>query len=149
MLLAELTRQAGRADGRDRTGDLSLTRRLLCQLSYVGNEDRIVARQGSVEDVEAADQAGRELFVSASAYSEALVAFVRANRVDDARNALTMMGIRVAPMTMEMAEQAAKLRARHQRLRLPDAIALAIAQEMGGELQSYDDRLSRLARKRK
>jgi predicted nucleic acid-binding protein len=44
-----------------------------------------------------------------------------------------------------MAELAAKLRARHQRLRLPDAIVLACARELGGELLSYDRRLMQVA----
>ena len=37
----------------------------------------------AVDDVEAADQTDRELVVPASAYSEALVAFVRAGRIAD------------------------------------------------------------------
>jgi predicted nucleic acid-binding protein len=51
----------------------------------------------------------------------------------------------VAPLTATMAEQAAELRARHQRLRLPDAIVLASARELGGALLSYDRRLAHLA----
>jgi predicted nucleic acid-binding protein len=102
----------------------------------------------SIEDVEAADQAGQELLAPASAYSEALVAFARANRVSDARKAIFAMGIDVAPLTSAMAEHAAKLRAQHDSLRLPDAIVLATADELDGEILSYDERLSRLARKR-
>lgn len=101
----------------------------------------------SIDDVEAADRAGRELLVPASAYSEALVAFARADRVDDARKAVVSMGLEITPLTSEVAEQAAQLRARHERLRLPDAMVLATACELEGELLSYDDRLSRLARK--
>lgn len=55
------------------------------------------------------------------------------------------MGITVVPLTEATAERAAELRARHERLRLPDAIVLATAQEHGGELLSYDRRLSQLA----
>jgi predicted nucleic acid-binding protein len=102
----------------------------------------------SINDVEAADRASRELLVPASAYSEALVAFARAGRVDDARDAIVAMGTSIAPLTMEIAELAARLRAQHQPLRLPDAMVLATAQEHRGELCSYDDRLSRLGRRR-
>jgi predicted nucleic acid-binding protein len=54
------------------------------------------------------------------------------------------MGILVAPLTAAMAERAAELRARHRRLRLPEAIVLACARELGGELLSYDARLARM-----
>jgi predicted nucleic acid-binding protein len=104
-----------------------------------------VHHERAVDDTEAADQAGRKLLTPASAYSEALVAFARARRLGDAREALAAMGIAVAPLTAPMAEQAAELRARHDRLRLPDAIVLACARELSGELLSYDRRLSRLA----
>jgi hypothetical protein len=40
-----------------------------------------------------------------------------------------------------------ELRARHTRLRLPDAIVLATAQEMGGSPLSYDRKLAQLAGK--
>jgi toxin FitB len=103
----------------------------------------------AVDATEAADRAKRPLLTPASAYSEALVAFARARRLDDARQALAAMGITVAPLTATMAEQAAELRARHQRLRLPDAIVLACARKLDGELLSYDQRLARLASKGK
>jgi predicted nucleic acid-binding protein len=99
----------------------------------------------AVKDTDAADQAGRELLVPASAYSETLVAFARANRVSDAREAVAAMGITVAPLTAPMAEVAAELRARHDRLRLPDAIVLACARELRGQLLTYDQSLKRLA----
>jgi predicted nucleic acid-binding protein len=99
----------------------------------------------SIDDVEAAGRAGRQLLLPASAYSETLVAFARAGRLDDARQAVVAMGITVVPLTETIAERAAELRARHERLRLPDAIVLATAQEQGGELLSYDRRLSQLA----
>jgi predicted nucleic acid-binding protein len=99
----------------------------------------------AVEDVDVADQAGRPLLLPASAYSETLVAFARAGRIHDAREALASMGIEVAPLTATMAEHAAELRARHQRLRLPDAIVVTCAQDLNGELLSYDQRLMQVA----
>ena len=101
----------------------------------------------SIDDVEAADRAGRHLLLPASAYSETLVAFARAGRLSEARQAVADMGIKVMPLTEIIAERAAELRASHERLRLPDAIVLATAQEQGGELLSYDRRLSQLAGK--
>ncbi|MGI8521863.1 MAG: type II toxin-antitoxin system VapC family toxin [Nocardioides sp.] len=99
----------------------------------------------AVDAVEAADQNGEELVVPASAYSEALVAFAREDRVRDAREAIVAMGISVAPLDAKAAEQAAGLRARHDRLRLPDAMVLAASQQRGGRLLSYDQRLQRYA----
>jgi predicted nucleic acid-binding protein len=99
----------------------------------------------AVDDTEVADEAGHDLLTPASAYSEALVAFARVGRLEDARNALAAMGITVTPLTAMMAERAAELRARHKRLRLPDAMMLACARELNGELLSYDQRLARLA----
>jgi predicted nucleic acid-binding protein len=55
------------------------------------------------------------------------------------------MGLTVAPLTATMAGLAAELRANHERLRLPDAIVVACARELGGELLSYDLRLMRVA----
>lgn len=99
----------------------------------------------AVADVEAADQDNDDLVAPASAYSEALVAFARASRVDDAREAIAAMGIAVAPLDAETAEQAAALRARHDRLRLPDAMVLATSQQLKGHMLTYDQRLQRYA----
>ncbi len=97
----------------------------------------------AVEDIEAADEAKRELLLPASAYSEALVAFARAKRIKDAREAVAGMGISIAPLTAPMAEEAAELHARYERLRLPDALVLACARQLRGELLSYDQHLAR------
>ena len=45
-----------------------------------------------------------------------------------------------------MAERAAEVRVRHKHLRLPDAIVLACAEELEGELLTYDKRLRQTAR---
>jgi predicted nucleic acid-binding protein len=102
----------------------------------------------AVDDVEAADLRGDELLTPASAYSEALVSFARAERVADAREAVAAMGIVVTPLTAAIGEHAAELRAEHERLRLPDAIVLATARVLGSELLTYDDRLARVADRR-
>jgi predicted nucleic acid-binding protein len=99
----------------------------------------------AVEQVEAADERGTNLLTPASAYSEALVSFARADRLSEAREAIAAMGISVTPLTAAIAERAAELRAAHDRLRLPDAIVLSTTRELGGELLTYDDRLGRIA----
>jgi predicted nucleic acid-binding protein len=99
----------------------------------------------AVDQVEAADQRGTALLTPASAYSEALVPFARAGRVGDAREAIGAMGIAVTPLTAAIAERAAQLRGAHGRLRLPDAIVLATARELGSDLLTYDERLERVA----
>jgi predicted nucleic acid-binding protein len=99
----------------------------------------------AIDDVEAADRAQQSLLLPASAYSEALVAFARAGRIEQAREAICAMGITVVALTDTTAELAAGLRARHDKLRLPDAIVLATARENAGRLLSYDCRLSALS----
>lgn len=101
----------------------------------------------AIDTVEAADRAGDTLVVPASAYSEALVAFARKNRIADAREAIVAMGISVADLNQAIAERAAQLRAKHNRLRLPDAIVLATARELHAPLLTYDDQLARTAKK--
>lgn len=102
--------------------------------------------QRAVDAVDQADRAHQELLAPASAYGEALVAFARANRIRDARDAISGMGITVIPLTESISERAAELRAAHKSLRLPDALVLATAHEHHGKLLTYDDRLTRTAR---
>lgn len=101
----------------------------------------------AVDAVEAADQQGTTLLTPAGAYGEALVSFARAGRVGDAREAIAGMGIVVTPLTATIAERAAGLRAGSDRLRLPDAIVLATARELGADLLTYNDRLARVGDK--
>lgn len=101
----------------------------------------------AVDDVEAADHAGHSLQTPASAYSETLVAFARADRVPEARAAVAGMGVTITPLTAPIAERAAALRAAHPRLRLPDALVIATARELGADLLTYDHRLAQVARR--
>jgi predicted nucleic acid-binding protein len=103
----------------------------------------------AVDEVDRADRADHQLLTPASAYGEALVAFARAGRINDARDAIAGMGITVVPLTAPIAERAAELRARHDSLRLPDALVLATAHEHDGALLTYDERLARTARQRR
>lgn len=99
----------------------------------------------AVDDVDSADQSGEALLAAAGAYSEALVSFARAGRTADAREAIAAMGITIVAMSQLIAEHAAELRAKHDRLRLPDAIVLATARELDAQLLTYDDNLARIA----
>jgi predicted nucleic acid-binding protein len=100
----------------------------------------------AVDDVDRADSADHQLLTPASAYGEALIAFARVKRLADAREAIAGMGIIFVPLTAPIAERAAELRAKHDALRLPDALVLAAAREHGGQLLAYDERLARTAR---
>jgi predicted nucleic acid-binding protein len=102
----------------------------------------------AVDDIEAADRTGADLLLPASAYSEALVAFARVDRVGEARDAIAAMGIAITALTAPIAQRAAELRAEHERLRLPDAMVLATADELGGELLTYGRRLAQLVDRR-
>lgn len=99
----------------------------------------------AVADVERADLDGHELVAPASAYSEVLVAFARVDRVREARTSLEMMGIVIESLTAEAAERAATLRAKHDRLRLPDAMVLAVSEFPDRTLLTYDARLRSIA----
>jgi predicted nucleic acid-binding protein len=101
----------------------------------------------AVNDVDGADQAGHTLLAPASAYSEALVSFARADRTAEAREAILAMGITIVAMTQAVTEHAADLRAKHDRLRLPDAIVLATAHQLNAPPLTYDDNLAKLAKK--
>lgn len=97
--------------------------------------DRADAHHAAAEDaLREAYAAGDELVLPASAYAECLVAPLRrgpeaAAVVDDLLDALPA---RVAPIGRPAARAAVALRARHGRaLRLPDALVVAMALELG------------------
>ncbi|MGA7086834.1 MAG: PIN domain-containing protein [Candidatus Dormiibacterota bacterium] len=71
------------------------------------------------------EHAEDDLTIPASAYSEALVRPAHAGRIAEARAAVGSLLLAVAPLSEGIAEEAAVLRARHQGLRLPDALVLA------------------------
>ena len=76
-----------------------------------------------------------QLVVPAPAYAEVLVrpaergpAFVA--QVDAA---LDVLGVTIAPVDREIARRAALIRSKHRSLRLPDALIIATAQELGAD----------------
>jgi hypothetical protein len=76
--------------------------------------------------------AGGDLVLPVTAYAEVLVA--PADRgsaaMDQVDAALAALIVRVEPVTPAIARAAARLRARHRGLRLPDALVLATADEL-------------------
>src|SRR5207237_801868 len=84
--------------------------------------------------VAAIGQARREeLVLPSSAYAEVLVDPWRRGpgAVAVVRRFVTDLGIRIEPLTEQVAERAARLRAHHRALRLPDALAVAPAAAPG------------------
>lgn len=69
--------------------------------------------------------AAEDLRVPASAYSESLVGPARRGHLHAARTTIESLLLEVVPVTDRIAEAAASLRARHPRLRLPDALVVA------------------------
>jgi predicted nucleic acid-binding protein len=84
--------------------------------------------EAAIAALEATERDDRVL--PASAYAEVLVSPMRrgseaASKVDEA---LSAIAIRIEPTTSDIARAAARLRARHKSLRLPDALVLATGQ---------------------
>ena len=69
--------------------------------------------------------AGDDLRVPASAYSESLVGPARSGRSQEARQAIRALLAEIVGLDEHIAEEAAELRARHSKLRLPDALVIA------------------------
>jgi predicted nucleic acid-binding protein len=96
----------------------------------IGVLDATDAHHGAARAaLSAAVERGDALAVPASAYAECLVGPARRGR--DAMRAvdrfLLDLPADVEPITRQLATRAAELRARHRRLRLPDALVLATA----------------------
>jgi predicted nucleic acid-binding protein len=77
--------------------------------------------------------AGDDLKVPASAYSESLVGPARRGRLPAAKSSIASLLVDVVPITDEIAEDAAQLRARHPRLRLPDALVIATGSALSAD----------------
>jgi len=71
--------------------------------------------------------AGDDLAIPASALAETLVAPGRAGKLEEARQRIHELELRVIDIGEEVAVEAARLRGRHRHLRLPDALVIATA----------------------
>ncbi len=100
--------------------------------------------------VEAVGHARREeLVLTSSAYAEVLVDPWRRgpDAVAVVKRFVTDLGIRIAPLTEQVAELAARLRAHHRALRLPDALVLATADALEATALTCDRSWPRLRRR--
>jgi predicted nucleic acid-binding protein len=91
--------------------------------------------------VSAVGQAQRDVLVlPVSAYGEILVDPWRRglDAVAIVRGFVKDLGIRIEPLTEDIAERAARLRARHESLRLPDALVLATADALDAAALTCD-----------
>jgi len=85
------------------------------------------------------------LIVAASVYAEVLVRPMQRGLADVVDEFLAATGIDVVPVDRSAARLAAQLRARHRSLRLPDALALAVALTADADLLTFDEHLRRVA----
>jgi predicted nucleic acid-binding protein len=100
--------------------------------------------------VTAIGQARREdLVLPASAYAEVLVDPWRRGQdaVAVVRRFVTDLGIRIEPLRADVAERAARLRADHATLRLPDALVLATADALAATVLTCDRAWPRVSRR--
>lgn len=94
------------------------------------------------------ERASEDLRLPASAWAEALVRHVHADSVELARDVVRGAEIRIDAIGEAEAEEAARLRARHASLRLPDALVLAHAEVVDAdELLTTDARWKRFSRR--
>ena len=86
------------------------------------------------------EHAEDDLRLPASAYAEALIDPTARGRLAEARERIAAMELLVVPLDEAIAERAASLRVRHRALRLPDALVLATAEELGADTVLTGDR---------
>jgi predicted nucleic acid-binding protein len=98
----------------------------------------------------AVERARREILVlPASAYAEILVDPWRTglDAVAVVKGFVKDLGIRIEPLTADVAERAARLRAHHRSLRLPDALVLATADALDAPALTCDRTWSHVTRR--
>lgn len=91
--------------------------------------------------------AGDELLVSATVYAETIVRPLQKETDATVDAFLDAAGVKVVPVDRTVARRAARLRADHSSLRLPDAISLATALANGAIFLTLDKKLQRLAQR--
>lgn len=95
-------------------------------------------------EVTAALTSGDGLLASATVYAETMVGPLRAGRGDEAEDFFRALAIEIRPIGTREAREAARLRAAHPSLRLPDALVVAVARLAGARLVTFDRRLARI-----
>ncbi|MBA3795872.1 MAG: PIN domain-containing protein [Candidatus Limnocylindrales bacterium] len=109
-------------------------------IGYLDRDDSHHARSVTVMN----ESAGEELHLPASAYAEVMVGAYRAGLADGVRERIDELELLIDPVDRAMADAAARLRATHRSLRLPDALLLATAQQVDGEVITTDRVLGRI-----
>lgn len=96
----------------------------------------------AIEALRTATAGGHDLAVPISAYAEVLVHPARRSDAALARAeaAMDALGLSVVPADRAIARSAARLRARHVALRLPDALVIATAVEIQADRLLTTDR---------
>ncbi len=87
-----------------------------------------------------------ELHMGAGAYAEILIRPLRGHTDARVDAFLDAANVQIVTIDRALARSAAKLRARHRSLRLPDALSLATALSLSAELATFDQQLQRIAR---
>jgi predicted nucleic acid-binding protein len=92
---------------------------------------------------------GQELVLPGSAYAEVLVDPWRVGpeAVAVVKRFLAELGVRIEPLTADVAERAARLRSGHRSLRLPDALVLATAEALDAIALTADRSWARVSRR--
>ncbi|MFN8623066.1 MAG: PIN domain-containing protein [Chloroflexota bacterium] len=86
------------------------------------------------------DAGESRIVLPAPGLAESLVAAHRRGQASAAREILTELGIDIEPLTEEMADVAARLRATHTSLRLGDALIIATARVLDADQVLTGDR---------
>jgi predicted nucleic acid-binding protein len=88
---------------------------------------------------------GAELFVGATVYAETIVRPLQEGTDATVDAFLDAAGVNIVPVDRAVARRAARLRADHASLRLPDAMSLATALASHATLLTLDKKLDRIA----
>jgi predicted nucleic acid-binding protein len=88
---------------------------------------------------------GDELLISATVYAEVIIRPLQRGTAGKVDEFLAAVGAHVVDVDRVLARTAADLRARHRRLRLPDAVALATALARDAQFLTLDRDLQQIA----
>lgn len=89
--------------------------------------------------------AGDSIMLAASVYAEILVHPLQRGSDKTVDDFLAALGAEIVAIDRNIARRAARLRASHRTIRLPDALSLATALATGAELLTLDHRLTKIA----
>jgi predicted nucleic acid-binding protein len=92
-------------------------------------------------------RAGDELLIGATVYAEVILRPLQQQNEATVDGFLDAAGVRFVPVDRGIARRAARLRADHRALRLPDAMSLATALVNDAILHTLDKKLSRVAQR--